>query len=177
MRLFIAITLSQETREFLSKIRLPARMAREFHLTLRFLGEVPDEKVEKITAALDKINLRNFTFSLSGIGFFPNGKRPRVVWTGIVPPDDVIRLEKMIDDCLAVLGFPREKRYHPHITLARARRGNDPRALANSAMALKIPPLENSVMGFELIKSTLTPDGPIHETLKTFINKSGNPEG
>ncbi len=172
MRLFIAIPLEREIKDHLAKIRLPARMVRDFHLTLKFLGEVPAAEVSKITASLDDIDFAGFRFSLSGIGFFPDEKKARVVWVGVEPADDIIRLQKQVDESLATLGFSREKSFHPHITLARAKNPKYNDALISSASNIKILAMEIPVNGFELIKSTLTPEGPAYEALKTFINKS-----
>jgi len=175
MRLFIAIPLSHEVKEYLAEIKLQARIVKDFHLTLKFLGEVPDIKAEKIINALNKVRIEPFKFSLSGIGFFPNERYIRVVWVGVNPKKHIIDFQKKIDEKLKLLGYRKEKKFHPHITIARVKHLEDKEKFLKNLKEIKIKPIEISVNGFELIKSTLTQKGPIYEIVQTFINESSNP--
>jgi RNA 2',3'-cyclic 3'-phosphodiesterase len=95
------------------------------HLTLQFLGGVPEERVPVLAAALEAAaaGSRPLTLEVTGAGGFPNARRPRVVWLGMA--GDVPALAAMVDDLgrrLAPLGFPPEARpFSPHLTLGRAR--------------------------------------------------------
>jgi len=155
MRLFIAIDLPADIKEYLKSIPVPGRIVKDYHLTLKFLGEAQSEPV---ITALSKIKFEEFRITLSEMGVFPNEKRPRVVWVGVEPKDDVLKLHKEIEN---VLG--KDKKFHPHITLSRVKE----RVKLN-----EIEQKDITVSTFSLIKSTLTPTGPIYETIKTFKSTS-----
>lgn len=132
MRLFIAIELPPEIKQGIAKVQEQLRTAganagwtrpEGIHLTLKFLGEVPEERVPEIMAALTvasqgtgKLNLE-----VSGAGAFPNGKNPRVLWLGVA--GDVAKLTELqaaVENAMAGLGFEREERkFSPHLTLGR----------------------------------------------------------
>jgi RNA 2',3'-cyclic 3'-phosphodiesterase len=157
MRLFIAIEIPDSIREYLSTLAVPGKKA-EKHITLKFLGEVPDSRLEELITTLQTIRFQTFSLKLSGMGFFPDKRRPRVVWAGVEP--SALVLQKQIEELLLPLGFQRDNRFHPHITLSRLRSP----APVNT---LPIEPREWEVDSFKLIKSTLTPQGPIYEALFT----------
>lgn len=93
MRLFIAFDVSKQAKEVLSntqeqiKLDGKATFTKEFHLTLKFLGEVQDSKVDEIKHALETIKFDPFDVSLEGVGAFPDKRNPRVVWAGLEPHD------------------------------------------------------------------------------------------
>jgi 2'-5' RNA ligase len=93
------------------------------HLTLKFLGYVEPEKIPEITAALKPIaeSAHPFPIQVKGCGFFPNSKRPNVLWAGVV--SDLLQpLQQQVEDATEKLGFQRENRpFSPHLTLARFR--------------------------------------------------------
>lgn len=93
------------------------------HLTLKFLGATPDDKLDEIEAAVEKAvsGFRKFYFSLDELGAFPSAKRARVIWVGIHHgANELIELSKAIENAMAPLGFePENKAFKPHITLAR----------------------------------------------------------
>lgn len=91
------------------------------HVTLKFIGEVPEEKVARIIAALKPIRvIGEVEMKFRGAGFFPNDRRPRVFWAGIEASANLARLAGEMEAALEPLGIEREKRdFHPHLTLAR----------------------------------------------------------
>ena len=91
------------------------------HVTLKFIGETPEEKVERIRAALGKIApVGSIELHFRDIGFFPNARRPRVFWAGIEVSENLAALGGAVEAQLAPLGIPREQReFKPHLTLAR----------------------------------------------------------
>lgn len=129
MRIFIALDIPAEIRtrmaEYVERVRRfapEARWARPegLHVTLKFIGETPEERVQQIKNALGTIRARPVAVKFSGIGFFPGGKSPRVFWIGVDGGEALPRLAETIDECVAELGVAREDRaYHPHLTLAR----------------------------------------------------------
>lgn len=95
-----------------------------FHLTLKFLGDVHPEAIHDVSEALQRVIDRHPPFSIDfgGIGAFPNLARPRVIWIGIKQgASTVTRLAKLVNHELTQLGFSTDNRFHPHLTLARLR--------------------------------------------------------
>ena len=172
MRLFIAIELPKEIIEELSRLQKELkqdglRLVKAFHLTLKFLGEVPDPKLEALKEGLSMIKFKSFDAELSEIGVFPDYDHIRVIWAG-VKADQLYSLQKEIELSTERLGFLREKDFKPHLTLARVNFLKDKEALKNKLNSLKINNTKFKVEDFRLIKSTLTPTGPIYEVLGLF---------
>jgi 2'-5' RNA ligase len=140
---------------------------KSIHITLKFLGEVHEEKISTIAAALQMIVMTPFNVTVGPVGG-NRRDRPRMIWSDIRGEGKCVALATAIDDRLAPLGFPREERpYHPHATVARVKEF-DP-SLISAIRSL--PPGEFgsfTVEGFSLKKSTLTPDGPRYEDLCTI---------
>lgn len=134
MRIFVALDLNQAIREliqkFVEEIRSTAPDARwisseSLHVTLKFIGECPDEKVRQIEASLGSVQAEPFQVTFSGAGFFPTPRTARVSWAGIEVCDALAQLAKTIDKSLTGTGIPKEDRaFSPHLTLARIRGGS-----------------------------------------------------
>ncbi len=173
MRLFVAVNLPAEERRAafeawapLRAAHLPVRWVREdaFHLTLRFLGEVEDERAAPLQEALAGAvrGARPFSVGLGGIGGFPSLARPRVVWLGVERHPALELLANDVERALMALGFEPELRpFHPHLTLGRAERGARPgsfrdleRLAAGITYQSAIP-----VEQVDLMRSTLGPGG------------------
>lgn len=134
MRLFIAVNFPETTKKSLGSVinelrRLPADAKwveeENLHLTLQFLGNVPEEQVPSIVSALQRASagVGPFQLSLGGTGVFPSAERPRVLWVGAGgATTSLARLQRQVQDELAALGFePEKRRFSPHLTLARLR--------------------------------------------------------
>lgn len=134
MRLFIALDIPAEIRERLShyvdqvrRYAPDARWARveSLHVTLKFIGEVKDDKVAEIKTALALIKSASFLVEFKEVGFFPGPRSARVFWAGVHASEALPQLASTIEAVMEKLGIPREKRaYHPHLTLARAPEGS-----------------------------------------------------
>ncbi len=140
------------------------------HLTLQFLGAVPEERVPAIEAALRDAaaGARPLSLSLHGAGGFPNARRPRVLWAGLegdVPP--LAELVRELGTRLAKLGFPPEERaFSPHLTLGRARDGRGAPGLAGAlAGAGQVEPTPWRATELVLFESHLSPRGPRYEAV------------
>lgn len=130
MRIFIALDIPREIRtrltEFMDRARAlspDARWARVegLHVTLKFIGEVTEARVQDIQAALASIKTKPFIVRFDGVGFFPNANAARVFWAGVDGDDELPQLASAVDAALEKTGITREaKPYHPHLTLARA---------------------------------------------------------
>jgi 2'-5' RNA ligase len=134
MRLFIALDIDDQIRqrigrflEGVSGFSPGARWVRleSLHITLKFIGEKPPEIIPALKDSLEKITVPPFDLTLSGTGFFPTPKSPRVFWIGIQAPPDLQKLAAAIDDATAQFDIPKEDRaFSPHLTLARKSGGS-----------------------------------------------------
>ena len=103
MRTFIAIELPETIKEYLKEIQkeltgIKASFVKDFHLTLKFLGEVSEDKIEKIEEKLKEVNFEPFKVTLSNTGVFPSESYIRVVWVGLEPEDKIIEIQKKVNE-------------------------------------------------------------------------------
>lgn len=177
MRLFIAVEIPEDVSKQLhalqDKLRIPgkATLTKSFHLTLKFLGEVDEEKLLTLIGGLSKIKFQSFEASLSEIGAFPNTDNPRVVWIGLEPNETINALQKDIDSATQKLGFDPDNRFHPHLTLARIKFLKDKNSFKDLLEDIAPHQALFKVDSFKLIRSTLTPEGPVYEILESFKSK------
>jgi 2'-5' RNA ligase len=173
VRLFAAIDFPPEIQERLRKPQEILKQSRArislvdpaiIHMTLKFIGEVPPEQAERIREILGTISTEAFALRVSGIGS-NNPRQPRVIWCTIDDGGRSTLLHDRIEAVLEPLGIPREDRpFRAHATLARVKQ-YDPSLTAR----LREIPSENygtwTVRSWQLKRSTLTPQGPLYETL------------
>lgn len=153
-----------------------------FHLTLKFFGEVENRNVDEIGAALQRIAISQnpFSIEIGGIGAFPNLDRPRVLWAGlkqgVVPTE---KLANAINLELAELGYPKDTRFHPHFTLVRFKNRVNLKPFIN--LFKKFETLDGAsltVNKITLVKSELHPSGAVYTPLKTCeLNKEKTDNG
>lgn len=173
MRLFIAFDVSEEVKNYLTELQnnLPEdsklNLVKEFHMTLKFLGDVGEDKIDTIKALLSNISFAQFTAKIGGMGVFPDEKMIRVVWVGIEPKDAITGLQQEIEKALLDM-FPKDARFHPHLTLARVKSVKDKKVFMEKLNKLTIKELEFPVNSFKLIKSDLTPKGPVYKDVAEF---------
>ena len=178
MRVFIAVDLPNELRKEFADLERQLKPSTDtarwvapesIHITLKFIGEVPEKQAEDIDAALAGLTWKPFTVTVRGVGFFPGNRSPRVFWAGMEAPT-MQKLAEELDSRMERLGFEKEKRaFRPHITLARAR---DTRIDA-SLVAASAEYAEHDFGSFTvdrifLFKSTLKPTGAVYERLKEY---------
>jgi 2'-5' RNA ligase len=150
IRAFIAIDLPPAIQETLDKQTTRLRQilgddlvrwvpTHNMHLTLKFLGSLPLLHLDFIKQMLAQAAESNpqFDLQISGLGSFPNSKRPRVLWAGIHAPTGLTSLQKMIEDGATRLGYNKEERpFSLHLTLARVRQGISAQGLHKISTAL-----------------------------------------
>ena len=129
MRLFVGLDLPGSQRRRLAALAGSLAAARwtppqNYHLTLRFIGEVPAHVAEEIDLALSAIRARSFELTLSGVGIFHRGGRaasqPASLWAGVERSERLEHLHGKVETALQRIGLPAErKRFAPHVTLAR----------------------------------------------------------
>ncbi|MEG6521271.1 RNA 2',3'-cyclic phosphodiesterase [Desulfotomaculum sp. 1211_IL3151] len=181
LRLFIAIEIPLVLKERLNKVQQSLReyttgvkwvSQDNFHLTLKFLGDTPENKCNDIGEAIQQScqQFSAFTLSLQGLGTFPGKGNPKVLWTGVHGDKDrLLGLQHSLDKKLANLNFPAEHRkYSPHLTLGRMKDFSDTDRLVTAITKHKQEKFGQwQVTNIHLIQSTLTPSGPIYKPLKT----------
>ena len=138
------------------------------HITLKFLGDIEDHQVDEVSQVIRDITFKPFEFTVEGVGVFPNLKRPTTIWAGISSGvGELADLFNKVNDGLAKLGFEKDRRrFHPHLTVARVRSGQNKDRLVDELVGLE-------EMGFGKVqvdriylkKSVLTSKGPIYSTL------------
>jgi 2'-5' RNA ligase len=192
IRLFIAIPLPELLLKRLAdvKYRLQGKVPHKsvrwvrsegIHLTLKFLGDTPREKVSTITEALTVVgrNAPPCMLVAEGLGCFPNLRRPRVLWVGVKEPTGRLEtLQKAVEEAMTALGYKPERHgFTPHLTLGRVRRGasrQEEREIAEVIEGTSVDQLaEFTADRFELIRSDLKPTGAEYTTLETFLLQGG----
>ena len=185
LRLFVAVDLSQEVREELSRLQddlrrrdlSSLRWVRPggIHLTLKFLGDTPAQRVAAIEGALaEAVNgAAPFRLALGKLGTFGNRRGPRVLWLDIAGEGQrLVELQAMVERALIEAGFPPEERgYSPHLTLARVPQPPRPGVAERVSRALDsvaAPRAEFEVREVLLMRSSLQPGGAVYERLAGF---------
>lgn len=180
MRLFVALELSEAVhaavRDLIGRLeraRADIRWVRPegMHLTLKFIGEVPEEKLEPIRAALSGVTSpQPVTLEFRELGYFPNERRPRVLWVGIEASDNLAPLAAQIEAALEPLGIEREDRdYVPHLTLGRFKSSKRVDKLQEEIAALPAAEFGRIETGeFFLFQSKLSPAGAQYTKLELF---------
>jgi len=143
------------------------------HLTLKFLGDTPVEKVDGVKEALTQAveDVGPFRLAARGLGCFPNTRKPRVVWVGVEEPLGVLsRLQKAVEAHVSPLGFPAERRaFSPHLTLGRVQQYASPSEVRQIGDAVSGGVFETlgemKVKAVSYIKSDLTPRGAVYTRL------------
>ena len=175
MRLFVALDLN-ELRGYFEGIqaqlrdeRVHATWPRDFHLTLKFLGEVPEDKLEAVKERLGRVVFEPFEARVAELGWF-TPRRLRTIWLAVRSPA-IVELQTKIESALADL-FGREKRFIPHLTLARIKAVRERSAYLSKLATVATEEKVVRLSSFQLIKSTLDRAGPSYEVLAEFKTKN-----
>lgn len=174
IRAFIAVDLPEEFHAKISEIQsklcfqgLRLVNPNLVHITLKFLGDVDATQLSEINNALDYLDCSSFDSHVLGVNVFPGIKSPRIVWIEV--DGDYSCLHKQVESLMSEIGFKKESRkFTPHATIARVKHLS---SFLNKELASAIGDLRDFDIGsmhvdtVKLKKSTLTPQGPIYETL------------
>jgi RNA 2',3'-cyclic 3'-phosphodiesterase len=184
MRLFVALEIPGDVRTgvaaLIARLKPLCRAARwarpeGMHVTLKFIGhEIADADAEKLAAARAALATvksgEPVDIQYRGIGFFPDARRPRVVWCGVHASANLARLAAGIESALAPLGIPAEARaFVPHLTLARFK---TPEGIG--MLAREIEEYAGAEFGgaretrFHLFESQLKPGGAEYRKIESF---------
>jgi 2'-5' RNA ligase len=172
IRTFIAVELPErfipEIERIESALNTPGIKLvepKQVHITLKFLGDISENNVEPIASALSQVNCHPFEARIKGVGVFPKPAYIRVIWLGAEGNFEALHSE--VERVLSSFEFEKDDKFSPHATLARVKQLRD-----KASILEKIKKLENIELGtmnvdyISLKKSTLTPKGPIYETLR-----------
>ena len=183
VRCFVALELPDETvaalmaagaaiRDRAAEWRDEKWVAEEnLHITLKFLGSVPAERIASLVGALDGAvpDRRAFVLRLAGARCVPSGGRCSMVWGAFEDAANgpCVCLAREVDSAVAAFTQPQTRPFKPHVTLVRARRPHrlDPGALEAADEALTCSDASVSVLSATLLSSTLTRHGPIYERI------------
>lgn len=181
MRLFVALEIPSAVRDNLAALIKSLRAVspqtrwvrpENLHVTLKFIGEVPETKLGSIRGTLAGVRSEQpVALDFRGLGFFPNEKHPRVFWAGIEASPNLKTLAADVEGATEKLGIRREQRpFSPHLTLARFELPRLPEALRAA-----IPENAGREFGslrtsqFHLIESKLKPSGAEYTTVESFL--------
>jgi RNA 2',3'-cyclic 3'-phosphodiesterase len=175
MRTFIAINLPDEIQhavsDYVDSIKKSMKDIKwvdsnNLHFTIKFLGEVNDSDIKKVTDCMSNVarEYSPFEIGLSDTGFFPSESNPKVVWIGVDGGEDtLLDLYQDMENCLEESGFDREsKTFSPHLTIGRVKKFKKVTVPDN---LLDFEPVRFTVSSLAVMKSTLTPEGPIYEKI------------
>lgn len=137
------------------------------HLTIQFLGEVPESLINNVKSTLSSVHFKPISIVLEGVGAFPSIRRPRVIWIGVSKGGGILEtLAKKVNDALLPLGYKPDKPFHPHLTVSRVKFVRDREKLTQILIEERSRKYgEVLTSPLRLKKSTLTSRGPIYETL------------
>ncbi len=176
MRIFISIDVPKEVRKEIEKIqaKLPKFKGKKtepenLHLTLKFLGEIDDRKVEEVKERLKEIKYGSFEAEIDSIGFFDNRKSSRykqqiIIWLHM---KNCKKLQKKIDDALKCL-FKPEKRFMSHLTIARVKKISNKKFFLEKLKQIKISNLKFNINSFHLMQSKLFKKGPKYSVIEKY---------
>jgi len=182
MRSFIAVDITDDMRSAVEKLqeRLKGAEAdvkwvapQNMHLTLKFLGDTPEEKEPDLKAVLDRVagNYRAFDISLFKLGAFPKLDLPKVVWVGIDNNCGLIEeIAGKIDTECEKAGFLKETRaFSAHLTIGRVTSLKNKDKLKQMLLDLSVPALSSRITEIVLYKSVLTRQGPVYTSLHKAV--------
>ncbi|MCB9959916.1 MAG: RNA 2',3'-cyclic phosphodiesterase [Rhodospirillaceae bacterium] len=174
LRVFVGLALPESVRDALYRLGGGVPGARwldpaNYHVTLRFIGEVDEPQAADLDAALARVSAPSFGLEIGGVGHFGTRTRPSSIWAGVENSAPLAFLKDKVDRAAVAAGLgPDDHRFTPHITLARLR----------GAPALRIADWERhhnlfrvptmSVDGFTLFRSHLSHLGAAYEPLMDY---------
>jgi len=181
LRLFIAIETPPEITSQIGAIRDRLRISQadvkwepneKLHATLKFLGNTDDHLLPEIVSYTREVCQRTaqFQFRYSGVGCFPNGRSPRIIWVGMEDLNGNLEiLHREIESGLVLLGFDQEeRRFHPHITLGRVKSEKRIGGLLRMMESITFESQPVTVHEIALMQSELKPSGSVYTILKSI---------
>ncbi|MDO8683588.1 MAG: RNA 2',3'-cyclic phosphodiesterase [Armatimonadota bacterium] len=181
IRTFIAVLLTAELRSKIGQIQDRFRKAApevkwvaedNFHVTMKFLGNIDEARLESIYAALERAvadGPEPFSVNISDAGAFPNVRRPQTIWVGLREgTENLAALAGNIESELDKIGFPKEgRKFSSHITIGRVKYLNNINALAEALQSAEVGEIGVfDVRSITVMKSDLRREGPVYSVQK-----------
>lgn len=175
IRLFVAIPLPETVRTRLSMLQSGLQGARwvrpeNIHLTLRFIGEVPEDVAHDVDDALSGVRAPRFALELDGVGSFSRGRHPHALWVGMAKSPPLVHLQAKVEAALVRAGLrPEERKFAAHVTIARLKDVRPQRVEAWAAEhgAFRSPPFDAD--RFVLYSSFLASEGAIYTPEREYV--------
>ncbi|MEK6872441.1 MAG: RNA 2',3'-cyclic phosphodiesterase [Nanoarchaeota archaeon] len=171
-RCFIALNLPLEAVNEIRKVQKLIKDKNLFigrftelenlHLTLKFLGEITENKIDEIKERLNDVRFRTFEGQFGGVGVFSESF-VKIIWVELI--GDVFELQKQIDEKLNGL-FEPEKIFMSHITIARVKHVDDKKKLIEFLKNITSKKIKFKIDNFYLMKSELKPEGPLYKVIE-----------
>ncbi|MGB9613444.1 MAG: RNA 2',3'-cyclic phosphodiesterase [Candidatus Margulisiibacteriota bacterium] len=183
MRTFIAVELPDEVRknitELINELKTTEAAVKwveqqNLHITLKFLGWVEDRKINEVMDLIKKAveKTGSFKAKFAGLGTFPAGKTPRVVWVGVKDGSDrLTNLANALEKTLSQAGYrSQEREFSSHVTIGRIKEKKGVDKLIAKISEFKSSEFGEAIVNHvDLMKSTLTPKGPIYEKIGEIL--------
>ncbi len=176
MRVFLSLGFDSKIRPALSDLSrtLPyfdqsifSLVPKEnYHLTLKFFGDVKTSDVDKIISTLDPIRIQKFTFDLFGVGVFPSLSNPRVIWVGVRKNPDFSNLLGAIDASFSVFSDKKQTSFVPHVTLARLKKKFSLDKWISSHSNFTCP--STSAISLDLVETIISDESVSYKLLKSI---------
>ncbi len=174
MRAFLGISIPEELKSKIlgvqkrfSKFDIKFVESENLHFNLKFLREIGDQQIDKLKQILKEISekFEPFEIEIKGIGTFPSKNYIRVIWLGVKEGYNIITtLGESVQDSIEPLGFLKEGRFIPHLTIGRVRTARNKEELISKVEELKDVEIgKMTVSSIILYKSKLSPKGPVYE--------------
>lgn len=179
MRTFIAVELPETIKKKIGELQAPLKKTNAFvswvkpeniHITLKFLGEVPEEKINEVFSATELAlkNAGKFKMNLKGTGAFPDSKRPRIIWIGAEKGgEELSNMAGKLEEEMEKIGYPKENRkFSPHFTMGRVKSPKNIEKLMELVKSTDFETEDIEVNEVTVMKSQLHPAGAIYTPLK-----------
>lgn len=183
MRVFLAVEIDEKLLDKIADVQksfaeceAPVKYVEteNLHCTLKFFGEIDDNKLNDIIEVIEN-KIRNhepFKLSIKKTGVFPNERYIRVLWLGMEDVEPFSNLQKDLDEDFVKMGFKKERSYVPHLTIGRVKGAKNKTELLSRLKDLgEVEIGEMDISKIVLKKSELTPAGPIYTTITEFALK------
>ncbi len=180
MRTFVSFSISDEAKDYAYKLqkqinnpklaKIKWNFKKNLHITLKFLGEVPEEKLEEVKQALKEVEFEPFELTTGNVGCFPSKRNPRVVWLALEPEKNAIALQQKVDEALLTV-LPTDQKFKAHLTLGRVKLIKKKQAFVNHLENIETQEIKFTVKEFQLMKSQLKCEGPSYSMIENYPAK------
>jgi len=177
LRMFVAVQIPDSIKKEIEIVQRKLRKLDLFagtyvepahaHLTLKFIGYVEPLALPPVKELLKSVYFRPITVKSGRLGCFESRGSIKVIWLGL-KGEGLVELAESIDGALSLKRTPKDKEFHAHVTVARVKTCSDIKKLRNELEAIDVPEQNFTVDKFDLMQSTLTPEGPVYVCLESY---------